>query len=128
MKELVHNLLQLQELEFADAGDSHRDATISKLRQKIPPPILDHYDRLTDQGKRGVAAVRHQVCMGCHMRIPIGAIITLMHEADIQLCGNCGRYLYLPSDAHNELVEVCVEAKATGSSRSPKRKPLTRAL
>jgi len=128
MKELVQNLLKLQELEFADVSDSHRDATISKLRQKIPVPILDHYDRLTDQGKRGVAAVRHQVCMGCHMRIPIGAIITLMHDADIQMCGNCGRYLYLPADAHNELSEVFVEAKATGASSRPKHKPLIRAL
>ena len=79
MKELLQNLLKLQELEFAEASDSATEAAIAKLRRKIPLPILEHYDRLTDRGKKGVAIVRHQVCMGCHMRIPIGAIITLMH-------------------------------------------------
>jgi len=79
---------------------------------------------LTKQGKRGVAAVSHQVCMGCHMRIPIGAIITLMHEEDIQMCGHCGRYLYLPSDARNELLKVSEVAKAPGRGSRAGQKPL----
>jgi predicted nucleic acid-binding Zn-ribbon protein len=98
-KELFQNLLRLQELEFSEARDGSAEAAISKLRRKIPLPILEHYDRLTARGKTGMAAVRHQVCMGCHMRIPIGAVITLMHGDDIQMCDNCGRYLYMaPED------------------------------
>ena len=126
MKELLQNLLKLQELEFADASDSATGTAISKLRGKIPQPILEHYDRLTDRGKKGVAAVRHQVCMGCHMRIPMGAMITLMHDDDIQMCENCGRYLYLPSDAHNELSDVFEEARVTSVRSKPKHKPILR--
>ena len=63
--------------------------------------------------------MRHQVCMGCHMRIPTGAVITLMHGTDIQLCDNCGRYLYLPADAHNKLAAVFEEARATGARSKP---------
>lgn len=43
--------------------------------------------------------VRNQVCAGCHMRLPIGTINTLMHETDIQLCDSCGRYLCLADEA-----------------------------
>ena len=126
MKELLQNLLKLQDLEFAEVSDSATEAAIAKLRRKIPLPILEHYDRLTDRGKKGIAAVRHQVCMGCHMRIPMGAVITLMHATDIQTCENCGRYLYLPSDAHNELSDVFEEARVTSVRSKPKHKPILR--
>jgi predicted nucleic acid-binding Zn-ribbon protein len=127
MKELFLNLLKLQELEFGDAGGSKVEAAISALRLKIPPPILGHYDRLTARGKTGVAIVRHQVCTGCHMRIPLGSIITLMHEEDVQMCGNCGRYLVVPPEAGNEAIEV-PEVVATPKGKSkPKQKPLVNA-
>jgi predicted nucleic acid-binding Zn-ribbon protein len=127
MKELFQNLLQLQELQFGDRSGGSVEAAISQLRRKIPLPILEHYDRLTARGKTGLAAVRHQVCMGCHMRIPIGAIIRLMHAEDVQLCDNCGRYLYLPNDDRNELREVYAEATATAAKSRPKHKSLARA-
>ena len=123
MKELFQNLLKLQELEFADARGSSAEAAISQLRRKIPLPILEHYDRLVVRGKKGVAIVRNQVCTGCHMRIPIGAINTLMHGDDIQMCETCGRYLYLPPESPNPPVEVPVETKAAKPPRKPKRKP-----
>ena len=121
MKKLLENLLKLQELEFSDQSDSTAEAAIAKLRQKIPTPILKHYDRLSDQGKKGVAIVSHQVCTGCHMRIPIGAIVTLMYATDIQVCEHCGRYLYLPPDERNEFLE------APAASR-PGQKALARAM
>jgi predicted nucleic acid-binding Zn-ribbon protein len=129
MKELFLNLLKLQELEFGGASDSTVKAGIAALRQKIPTPILEHYVRLTARGKKGVAIVRNQVCTGCHMRIPIGAIITLMHEEDIQVCGNCGRYLVLPPEAQHEALEAAPEVSAPKTKTSPaksrsKRKPL----
>lgn len=71
------------------------------MRAKIPPPILGHYDRLLAQGKKGLAAVRNQICTGCHIQVPRALVLTLMHEEDIQVCENCGRYLYLPEE--NEL-------------------------
>jgi predicted nucleic acid-binding Zn-ribbon protein len=124
MKELFQNLLKLQELEFGDVTGSNVEKTISALRKKIPLPILEHYDRLTVRGKKGVAIVRNQVCTGCHMRIPIGTINTLMHGEDIQMCDNCARYLYLPSETPNELSEVSEEPKAAGTTSRPRRKPL----
>jgi NMD protein affecting ribosome stability and mRNA decay len=44
-----------------------------------------------------VAIVRNGVCTECHLKVAIGALASLAHETDIQLCGNCGRYLFLPA-------------------------------
>ena len=128
MKSLLQNLVKLQDLEFSDVTDGKTESQISELRRKIPLPILEHYDRLTARGKTGIAAVRHQVCMGCHMRIPIGAIVTLMHAADIQMCESCGRYLYLPAEEKNELPELCAEARSASTRRRPRQKNLVGAV
>lgn len=95
MKELINNLLKLQALEF-DETVAETDGRIAALRAKIPAPILVHFDRLGERGKKGVAAVRNQVCSGCHVQVPRATVLTLMHGDDIRICENCGRYLYLP--------------------------------
>ena len=98
MLTVIENLNRLQELEVAPRKKTPDKDAIAELRQGIPAPILAHYDRLRERGKKGVAAVRHQVCAECHMQIPIGVLGTLMHGTDIQLCGSCGRYLYLSKE------------------------------
>ena len=96
MKEIMKCLFELQALEFEDTIHPDTEERIAELRAKIPAPILAHYDRLGDQGKKGVALLRNQTCTGCHMRLPVAVTMTLMHGKDIQLCDSCGRYLYLP--------------------------------
>jgi len=93
MNATIQNLLKLQTIEFGDEKGGVKQ--IADLRALIPEPILGHYDRLRARDKKGVAQVRNQVCAGCHMRLPIGVITTLMQDRDIQLCDSCGRYLYL---------------------------------
>ena len=112
MNELLQNLIKLQSLEFGEIKDKNAEATKAELRAKIPSQILAHYDRLVARGKKGVAIVRDQVCTGCHMRLPIGVIMTLMHEQDIQLCESCGRYLYLPPAAKTGVTEPTSQSKA----------------
>jgi predicted nucleic acid-binding Zn-ribbon protein len=121
MKNLMDNLLALQDLEFQNKQCSpEQRRQIQKLHQKIPTQILGHYDRLMVRGKKGLAAVRNQVCTGCHMRVPIGAITTIMHGKDIQLCENCGRYLYLPQD------EPVYAGRAAENSKPAAPKPAKR--
>ena len=100
-------------------------AAADELRAKIPPQVLGHYDRLVVRGKKGVAVVRNQVCTGCHMKLPIGTINTLMQNQDIQLCDTCGRYLYLPDPAESQFVEHLAAAKPAPKAR--KRKGLANA-
>ena len=111
-KSLLQNLLKLQTLEFDDVWDDETEKQIAKLRARIPAQILGHYDRMSERGKKGVAAVRNQVCTGCHVRVPRSTVVYLMREEDVQLCENCGSYLYLP-----ELTQV----------ESPERRPAAKA-
>ena len=97
MNSTIQNLLKLQSIEFGEEKGSEKQ--IADLRGLIPEPILGHYDRLRARDKKGVAVVRNQVCTGCHMKLPIGVITTLMQDRDIQLCDSCGRYLYLEPQA-----------------------------
>ena len=115
MKDLLQNLLKLQAMDFDEYTTKFTEADKQNLRSLIPPQILGHYDRLTVRGKKGVALVRNQVCTGCHMRLPIGTVNTLMQGKDIQLCDSCGRYLSLA------VAESQPEAQ-TPSPEKPKRK------
>jgi hypothetical protein len=121
MNELLQNLIKLQSLEFGEIKEKNADATITELRGKIPPQIIAHYDRLVARGKKGVAAVRNQVCTGCHMRVPIGVVATLMHDTDIQICESCGRYLYLSDSTKTTAPVEAVKQKPARKARSPKK-------
>ena len=97
MRKCMANLLALQTLEFG-GRKAGKDAERARLRAEIPEPILGHFDRLLARGKKGISLIRHGVCTGCHLRVPVGTLVTLARGADIQLCGNCGRYLHLPDE------------------------------
>jgi predicted nucleic acid-binding Zn-ribbon protein len=125
MSDVMQNLLRLQALEFKETTEKNVEAQITKLRALIPLPVVAHYDRLVVRGKKGVAIVRNQVCTGCHMRLPIGTINTIMHGQDIQICDTCGRYLYLPDAAESQALEDVEAAKAAPKPR--KRKALAHA-
>ena len=119
MNELLTTLVKLQELQLAGASEKKAEALMAELRGKIPPQILGHYDRLMVRGKKGIVPVRGQACTGCHMRLPIGTISTLMKATDIQLCDSCGRYLYLPEAEGTQVLEQPAEEK---TQTQPKRK------
>jgi predicted nucleic acid-binding Zn-ribbon protein len=124
MNELMRNLFELQSLEFDETVRSDSEGRIAGLRAKIPKPILSHYDRLGDQGKKGVAILRNQVCTGCHMNVPIGVVLDLKRGEDVCLCGNCGRYLHLPEEA--PAVDLSLTAKKV--VKSGRRKELAQIL
>jgi len=123
MIEVIQNLLKLQALDFEEVEEKDAEAAIASLRAKIPPQILGHYDRLVARGKKGVAMVRNQVCTGCHMRQPVGVILTLKHDQDIQLCESCGRYLYLAPEGETVSAEAAAPPKPK-KGRKPKKSSL----
>ena len=118
MKELLQNLIQLQTLESSGVKDKSAEASLAELRAKIPSQIIAHYDRLVARGKKGLAAVRGQVCSGCHMQVPLGVVMTLKRGQDIQLCESCGRYLYL---AEPTKAEVPKPTAKPGPARKPRK-------
>jgi hypothetical protein len=119
MNDLLTNLLKLQALEFNETAPKNAETQKATLRAQIPLPILAHYDRLVVRGKKGVAVVRNQVCTGCHMRLPIGTINTLMQAQDIQLCDIGGRYLSLPDPAEAQSLEKLAASKPGSEAAKP---------
>lgn len=120
MKELLQTLVELQALELGEIKIKNAETTIARLRKKIPPQVLGHYDRLMARGKKGIVPVRNQTCTGCHLRLPIAVVMTLVHATDLQLCDSCGRYLYLPEDALAEFLSQSAQPK--GKDKSGKKK------
>jgi hypothetical protein len=99
MKNIMENLFALQTLQLQSAStQKNRPGAMETIRKTIPAPVLAHYDRLVAHGKKGVAVVRNGVCTECHISVAIGALADLAHEGGIQVCGNCGRYLFLPAN------------------------------
>jgi predicted nucleic acid-binding Zn-ribbon protein len=99
MNKMMQTLFELQTLEFEEVIPAGADERIAALRGQVPKPILAHYDRLCDHGKKGVAVLRHQTCSGCHMQVPLGVALDLRAGVEVCLCGSCGRYLILEEGA-----------------------------
>jgi predicted nucleic acid-binding Zn-ribbon protein len=120
MKKLVEILLKLQALEATKPASAAGKQQMAELRAQIPLPVLGHYDRLVARGKKGVAIIRHQVCSACHMQVPRGVEIILMHGDDLQLCENCGAYLALPESPEPAAVEPPAKPKIKRAPRKVK--------
>jgi predicted nucleic acid-binding Zn-ribbon protein len=121
MNALLQNLIKLQAIEFEETTEKIAGVTIAELRGIIPTQILAHYDRLVARGKKGVTAIRGENCSSCHIRVPIGAIMTLKRGEDIQLCESCGRYLYLPDPAETAPSPPAATPKRAKKARATKR-------
>jgi hypothetical protein len=114
-------LLALQCLELG-GRKAGKEAERARMRAEIPEPILGHFDRLLARGKKGVSVIRHGVCTECHLRVPVGTLVTLARGADVQLCGNCGRYLHLPDEELPGLRTTEKETAPKPSARRPRRR------
>ena len=125
MHAVMEALVELQKVEFGPAPESSTaKAAAEKLRAKVPPQILGHYDRLRARGKKGLALVRdNKVCAECHVGIPIGTVITVMKGLDLQLCGNCGRYLFVEDKPVEPPPPPAAEVPKAKRGRKPKKKP-----
>jgi hypothetical protein len=125
MKALLQNLIQLQTLQSSGVKDKNVEGSLAELRAKIPAQIIAHYDRLVARGKKGLAAVRGQVCSGCHMQVPLGVVMTLKRGEDIQICESCGRYLYLAPAVDAEATEpAAASPKPERKKRKQKKQDL----
>jgi len=103
--DLQQKLEQLNRLEDEGAmtrrsGRSALDseALLESLRANIPLSVLLQHDRLRARGRQSVAEVRHGVCSGCHMSLPIGTLSEVKRESSIVKCDYCGRFVFLADE------------------------------
>lgn len=74
--------------------------------------LLDRYTRISEYHEgdsmsevthHGRGKNRTYVCGGCQMGIRTEQVNSLLTGDELQICGNCGRMLYLSADLHNEV-------------------------
>lgn len=99
MHEITAYIKELCELESAkkparEISTEEKLQRILKLRQLIPEQIISHYDRFVKAGKVPVVGVRNGVCLGCFVRLASGSHQRLIRQDDLNLCENCGRYIF----------------------------------
>ena len=122
MHQVTGYIKELAELE-ATSSETKEIATedklkrILKLRQLIPEPVCAHYDRVSKAGKIPIVAARNGVCQGCFVRLSSGAFQRLVRQDDLNLCENCGRYIYPDPEGSPEPAPIA-PAKATKARRT----------
>ena len=99
MNSVMESLRALQELALQQKTPSvEQKKEIDRLRRNVPESILIQFDRWMVRGRKALAVVRNGVCGECHLQLTVGTIGALAFGDEIQRCGNCGRFLYLPED------------------------------
>jgi predicted nucleic acid-binding Zn-ribbon protein len=83
------------QLSETKTGKAEIQSQLDAVRARLIPNILGHHDRMRARGKKSIAEVRNGVCFGCHMQVASGILSTVRRAEDIQLCAQCGRYLYI---------------------------------
>ena len=68
---------------------------INRLRSIIPAFILGHHDRKIRLGKPSIVPVVDGVCSACHLRLPTGHANRLQSCQDLEVCDNCGTFIFL---------------------------------
>lgn len=133
-KTVIDRLRELIALECKAAALADHDMGVGKAlsqemataRAAIPTAILGHHDRMRARGKKSVAAVRNGICGGCHLKLPISHSISLNPENDIEVCDNCGVFLYVePVQETSTPSPLAPTARRTAIKRSKTAKKAT---
>lgn len=118
--QLMEQMLKVQNLQFVQGLDPEEHAELKQLRAGIPPQMLSHADRMFVREKKAVAIIEHGVCTACRMGLPLGTVLKVRQGADIQICGNCGRYLYLAPEPPPAVEEAPAKPKRKRATRKAK--------
>ena len=71
------------------------EADHAKLAVDVPEETLDLYRRLfVKKGDAAVVPLEHDICGGCHMKVPVQISSQVRAEYVTTQCPNCGRILY----------------------------------
>ena len=90
---------QLAKLEAGVGATQGRleelQADRAKQAVKVPEDLVDLYQRLfLKKGDAAVVPLEHEICAGCHMKVPSQTMNDVRGEQKIPQCPQCGRILY----------------------------------
>ncbi len=90
---------QLARLEETSAATVRRlqelESDHAQLAGKVDPDALYLYERLfAKKGDAAVVPLEHEICGGCHMKVPTQVASQVRGDQALTQCPNCGRILY----------------------------------
>jgi hypothetical protein len=86
---------ELKSLGFKLNGLEELQNARKKLIKKIPPDILQRYERLAKHYTMAILPVTGDLCLGCFGKLPT-SFFSATSRDKLQTCENCGRLLYIP--------------------------------
>jgi predicted nucleic acid-binding Zn-ribbon protein len=86
---------ELQSLGFKLTGLSELQDAREKLAKKIPPTLLNRYEKLTRHYTLAIIPVTGNLCLGCFVKLPT-SFFSAVSRSELQTCESCGRLLYIP--------------------------------
>ncbi len=125
MKNVLNQLIQLQELDFAlsegKASSTKMPLTqledsIAKILKKLPEEYSDRYKRLRQRVPLAVVPLVGGACAPCGMVVPVALVQAVKMGEQLQTCPHCGRFLYLPET-------MAKQAKKIGSRMEAEERP-----
>lgn len=105
MKNVLNQLIQLQELDFAlsegkAAGTkmplTQLEESIAKIQKKLPEEVSERYQRLRQRVPLAVVPLVGGACAPCGMVVPLALVQAVKIGEQLQVCPHCGRFLYVP--------------------------------
>ncbi len=105
MKNVLNQLIQLQELSFAREEQkasgskmplAQLEKAIAEIRAKLPEDVAERYDRLQKRYPLAVVPIAHGSCSRCGLAVPASVVIAARAGDSLQTCPHCGRFLFYP--------------------------------
>ena len=105
MKNLLNQLIQLQELTFAKEEQkasgtkmplTQLEKAIVEIRAQLPEAVAARYDRLQQRYPLAVVPLAHGNCSRCGLAVPPNVVNAVKAGEEVQNCPHCGRFLFFP--------------------------------
>ena len=128
MKNVLNQLIQLQELNFAkeEQRASHSkmpleqlEKSIAEIRAQLPSDVAERYDRLQKRYPLAVIPLAHGNCSRCGLAVPAAVVNATKAGEQLQTCPHCGRFLFFPDTVARQLKKKLESGRpaATGIAR-----------
>lgn len=122
MKQLINELIQLQDLHFTlqeqqalTAGTHLKDLekSIAALTCDLPPDIAKTFRGLLDHYATAVVPMSRDICSGCGMTVPTIMAYEVKIGAKLIQCPRCTRILYYSDALPRQLKRISKQHPAT---------------
>ncbi|MCK4236258.1 MAG: hypothetical protein KAX38_04005 [Candidatus Krumholzibacteria bacterium] len=86
---------ELRNMGFKLTGLKELQDARVKLANKIPPVLLNRYEKLAAHYTMAILPVSGDKCLGCFVKLPT-SFFSAAYSEKLLTCENCGRMLYIP--------------------------------